>query len=78
MKFDRSLWMFGILSFFLALAPFYPEPHILGKIKWVMGGAVGMNGQDWFDLFLHGLPVTAFLFITGFSIGKHMKSGHRA
>ncbi len=40
----------------LGLAPFFPEPHIWGKIKWVAGGAVGMKPLDWFDLVLHGAP----------------------
>ena len=40
----------------LGLAPFLPEPHIVGKIRWVLGGAHGMTGMDWFDLFLHGIP----------------------
>ena len=42
----------------LALAPFRPEPHLFGKIKWVLGGAEGMGLQDWFDLLMHGLPIT--------------------
>ncbi|QCK15327.1 hypothetical protein [Mangrovivirga cuniculi] len=45
-----------ILSLTLGLAPFFPEPHILGKIKWVAGGANGMQLIDWFDLVLHGAP----------------------
>ena len=40
----------------LGLAPFFPEPHIVGKIKWIAGGAVGMKPMDWFDLVLHGFP----------------------
>ena len=40
----------------LGLAPFSPEPHLFGKIRWVIGGAVGMQPMDWFDLFFHGLP----------------------
>jgi hypothetical protein len=40
----------------LGLAPFVPEPHVWGKIRWVMGGATGMTGMDWFDLFWHGWP----------------------
>ncbi len=40
----------------LGLAPFVPEPHLLGKIRWVAGGAVGMGAMDWFDLVLHGAP----------------------
>ena len=45
-----------LLSFTLGLAPFVPEPHIVGKIRWVWGGAVGMAPMDYFDLFLHGAP----------------------
>lgn len=40
----------------LGLAPFFPEPHIFGKLKWIAGGAVGMTPMDWFDVLLHGLP----------------------
>lgn len=40
----------------LGLAPFTPEPHIVGKVRWVAGGAHGMGAMDWFDLVLHGSP----------------------
>lgn len=40
----------------LGLAPFVPEPHLLGKLRWVAGGAIGMQPIDWFDLVWHGLP----------------------
>ena len=40
----------------LGLAPFVPEPHIWGKLRWVAGGARGMETMDWFDLLFHGLP----------------------
>ncbi len=40
----------------LGLAPFTPEPHLVGKIRWVWGGAHGMQFMDWFDLVLHGTP----------------------
>ncbi|HCM75539.1 MAG TPA: hypothetical protein DIS90_04110 [Cytophagales bacterium] len=40
----------------LGLAPFVPEPHIWGKLKWIMGGAEGMQAIDWFDTLFHGLP----------------------
>jgi hypothetical protein len=43
-------------SLTLGLAPFVPEPHIVGKIRWVSGGAVGMQPVDWLDLALHGAP----------------------
>lgn len=44
-----------LIALTLGLAPFSP-PHIVGKIKWVMGGAKGMQPMDWFDLLLHGTP----------------------
>jgi len=40
----------------IGLAPFFPEPHLWGKLKWLWGGAVGMKAMDWFDTLLHGLP----------------------
>jgi hypothetical protein len=43
-------------SLTLGLAPFFPEPHIWGKLKWIWGGAVGMQALDWFDVLFHGWP----------------------
>lgn len=40
----------------MGLAPFMPEPHIWGKLKWIAGGAVGMQPMDYFDTVLHGTP----------------------
>ncbi len=40
----------------LGLAPFFPEPHLIGKWRWLLGGAVGMQAMDWFDLLLHTAP----------------------
>lgn len=40
----------------IGLAPFVPEPHLFGKLRWILGGAKGMQLMDYFDLFLHGLP----------------------
>ena len=45
-----------LLCLTLGLAPFFPEPHFWGKLKWVFGGAIGMKPMDWFDLALHGIP----------------------
>lgn len=45
-----------LASLTLGLAPFLPEPHLFGKIKWVLGGAEGMQAMDWFDLAMHGAP----------------------
>lgn len=50
-------WKLVIMAcLLLGLAPFVPEPHLLGKLRWVAGGAVGMQALDWFDLIWHGLP----------------------
>ncbi|MCC6463281.1 MAG: hypothetical protein IT260_22620 [Saprospiraceae bacterium] len=56
MKFwnDWKTVLFGCLT--LGLAPFLPEPHLLGKLRWVAGGAIGMKPMDWLDLLMHGLP----------------------
>ena len=51
---DWKLVILGCLT--LGLAPFFPELHLLGKLKWISGGAVGMKAMDWFDVVLHGFP----------------------
>jgi hypothetical protein len=57
MKEKINNWRFLIiLSLTLGLAPFVPEPHIFGKVKWILGGANGMQMMDWFDFFFHGIP----------------------
>jgi hypothetical protein len=43
-------------SLTLGLAPFVPEPHLFGKLRWVAGGAHGMAAIDWMDLAFHGAP----------------------
>jgi hypothetical protein len=45
-----------LMSFTLGLAPFLPEPHIVGKIRWIMGGANGMQLMDCGDFLMHGTP----------------------
>ncbi len=56
---DWRIWLFASLT--LGLAPFLPEPHLWGKIKWIVGGATGMQPMDWFDVLLHGLPWLLFV-----------------
>ena len=55
-KTNKLLPIALIASLTLGLAPFTPEPHLWGKLKWVAGGAVGMQPMDYFDLALHGTP----------------------
>ncbi len=62
-----------LMALTLGLAPFFPEPHIAGKIRWIWGGAVGMKSMDWFDTVLHGLPwvlLLRLLFIKMLAIVK--------
>lgn len=59
-----------LLCLTLGMAPFFPEPHVWGKIKWVAGGAVGMNAMDWFDLVFHGFPFVLLLRKTMLSVIK--------
>lgn len=40
----------------IGLAPYVPEPHIWGKLRWILGGAEGMKSVDWWDTVQHGLP----------------------
>lgn len=58
----------------LGLAPFFPEPHLWGKIRWIAGGGIGMKTLDWFDTTLHGLPwllLIRVLIIKGLYKGKN-------
>ena len=52
----KSLLTPLMASLTLGLAPFVPEPHVIGKLKWVLGGAKGMQMMDWGDLLMHGAP----------------------
>lgn len=57
MKSSLNNWRFVIvLCLTLGLAPFVPEPHIWGKIRWIAGGAKGMAALDWFDFLFHAIP----------------------
>jgi hypothetical protein len=55
-------WKFVLIACLtLGLAPFVPEPHLWGKLRWVAGGAIGMKPLDWFDLVYHGFPFVLLL-----------------
>jgi len=53
-----------LLCLTLSLAPFFPGPHLWGKLKWVAGGAVGMQAMDWFDLLFRGFPFLLLIRVT--------------
>jgi hypothetical protein len=61
MKFVNDWRIIIVLCLTLGLAPFFPEPHIWGKIKWIAGGAAGMQAMDWFDVIFHGFPFVLLL-----------------
>lgn len=63
----RALAMPLVASLTLGLAPFAPEPHLVGKIRWVAGGAEGMALVDWGDLLMHGAP-WLWLLYTGLTL----------
>ena len=52
----NNLRLILILCLTLGLAPYFPEPHIWGKIKWILGGGVGMKPMDYFDFLFNGAP----------------------
>ena len=56
MKFLNSWKAIILFCVIPGLAPFMPEPHIWGKLRWIAGGAVGMGPIDWLDTLFHGLP----------------------
>ncbi|MCA9520671.1 MAG: hypothetical protein KC609_06855 [Myxococcales bacterium] len=62
---ERLLWPI-VACLTLGLAPFLPEPHVWGKLRWILGGAKGMAAIDWFDLLLHGAP-WVWLLVTAIS-----------
>ncbi|HNP19772.1 MAG TPA: hypothetical protein PKL31_15140 [Fulvivirga sp.] len=53
---NKNILWAVILCATLGLAPFSPEPHIVGKLRWLFGGADGMGFMDYFDLLLHSTP----------------------
>lgn len=66
---NKRLQLALLASLTLGIAPFTPEPHVWGKVKWLVGGAEGMEFMDWFDLILHGAP---WLWLV-FEIVSHLK-----
>lgn len=64
MKLKTKLLLALLASLTFGLAPFYPEPHIWGKLKWIAGGAHDMRLLDYWDTFLHGAPWLVLLYFT--------------
>lgn len=70
MKLLNDWKLLSLLCLTLGLAPFYPEPHIWGKVKWIAGGAVGMKVIDWWDTLQHGFPFLLLLRLAFIKIVK--------
>ncbi|MEL0457568.1 hypothetical protein WJN01_15110 [Flavobacteriaceae bacterium SZ-1-7] len=70
MKIFKDFKIIILLCLTLGLAPFFPEPHIWGKIKWIAGGAKGMQLIDWFDVLLHGFPFVLLIIAIVLKISK--------
>lgn len=72
MKQILNNWLLVIMACLtLGLAPFFPEPHVCSKLKWVLGGAISMQPMDWFDLLMHGTP---FILLIRLVFLKFLKS----
>lgn len=65
---DWKTW--ALFSATLGLAPFFPEPHIWGKLKWIAGGANGMALMDWLDVAMHGIPWLGLIYTLGILLFK--------
>ena len=46
-----------MMSVFLGLAPFAPEPHVVEKLKMLMAGTLS-KPIDIFDFLMHATPAT--------------------
>ncbi|OZV69075.1 hypothetical protein [Winogradskyella aurantia] len=75
-KFINDWRLVILLCLTLGLAPFLPEPHIVGKLRWIGGGGSGMGLMDYFDLVLHGFPFILLLRLLVKSLLKKPKPPH--
>ncbi|MCS7100700.1 MAG: hypothetical protein NZL99_03280 [Burkholderiaceae bacterium] len=54
------LWLIALVALWMALAPFYPEPHLVEKLRMLVQGALS-RPIDIFDLFWHSAPLAVLL-----------------
>jgi phosphoglycerol transferase MdoB-like AlkP superfamily enzyme len=61
---NSTITIIALSLLFLGFSPIN-EPHLFGKVTWLLGGAVGMKPIDWFDLIMHGgsLIISIILFV---------------
>jgi len=70
----RQILLALLASLTVGLAPFFPEPHVWGKLRWVAGGAEGMGALDWFDLVMHGAPWLWLLAAIGIEVARRLRA----
>jgi len=51
----------------LGLAPFFPEPHIVEKIRMLFKGTLS-RPIDWFDMVMHGAPWVLLILKAAFTL----------
>lgn len=56
LKLINNLKIIILLCLTLGLAPYFPEPHLIGKLRWMAGGAHNMKAIDFLDIVIHGTP----------------------
>lgn len=60
--FSNQIFIIVLLAF-LGLSPI-GDPHLVGKLNWILGGAVGMKPMDWFDFVMHGGSLLISILLT--------------
>lgn len=70
----RHILLALLAALTVGLAPFFPEPHVVGKLRWVAGGAKGMGPLDWFDLVMHGAPWLWLLAAIGLEVWRRLRA----
>ncbi len=57
------LWL-TLIAVWLAVAPVWPEPHLIEKLRWLVHGEL-RRPLDIFDLLLHSVPALLLVWRLG-------------
>lgn len=76
-RFFRNMaWVVLIpAAILLGLAPFWPEPHLVEKLRMLVNGQLS-RPLDIFDLLLHGTPLLLILSKLLLGRSRQSSSGH--
>lgn len=70
---DKIDWTtLTVVALLLGLAPFFPEPHLWGKIKMLAAGEL-QRPLDWFDLLMHAAPIM----VLALKAVRHLQLGRK-